>query len=164
MKVVVACLGMALALMALSGTTVAQQRTFSVAEIDSELALLRTDLRAQKKQVITLNVRLTAEEDAKFWPVYDKYEAEMAKHNDDFYAVIKDYAANEATLTDSQAGKLIRKWAEIQVQQAQTRQKYIPLIEKTIPGKKAALFFQVDRRLYALMDMQVARQIPLVVQ
>jgi hypothetical protein len=54
--------------------------------------------------------------------------------------------------------------AEIQVQQAQTRQKYIPRVEKVLPGKKAALFFQVDRRLYALMDQQVTLQIPLVVQ
>jgi hypothetical protein len=44
------------------------------------------------------------------------------------------------------------------------RQKYIPIVEKVIPGRKAALFFQVDRRLYALMDLQVASQIPLVAQ
>jgi hypothetical protein len=164
MKVVVACLGMALALIALTGTTVAQGETPNVAAIDAQLALLRSDLRAQKKNLIALNVPLTADEAAKFWPVYDKYVAEMAKHNDDFYAVIKDYAANEGTMTDSQASRMIRRWADIQVQQAQTRQKYIPLIEKTIPGKKAALFFQIDRRVYALMDMQVAGQIPLVVQ
>ena len=61
-------------------------------------------------------------------------------------------------------GCMIKRWADIQVQQAQTRQKYIPLIEKVIPGKKAALFFQIDRRLYALMDMQVASEVPLLVQ
>lgn len=162
MKVVMSCLGMALALIVLGGTTVAQPQAPDVAAIDAQLALLRSDLRAQKKSLIALNVPLTADEAAKFWPVYDKYVAEMAKHNDNFYAVIKDYAANQETMSDSQATKLIKRWAEIQVQQAQTRQKYIPLIEKTIPGKKAALFFQIDRRIYALMDMQVAGQIPLV--
>jgi hypothetical protein len=33
-----------------------------------------------------------------------------------------------------------------------------------VPGKKAALFFQIDRRLQALMDIQVAAEIPLVLQ
>ena len=33
-----------------------------------------------------------------------------------------------------------------------------------LPGKKAALFFQIDRRLYELMDLQVASQVPLVIQ
>ena len=81
-----------------------------------------------------------------------------------FYGLIKEYAANQKTLTDEQAASLISRWADIQVKQAQTRQKYIPIVEKVIPGRKAALFFQVDRRLYALMDLQVSSQIPLVRQ
>jgi hypothetical protein len=88
----------------------------------------------------------------------------MAKVNDEFYKVIKDYALNQKTLTDAQAISMVKRWSEIQVQQAQTRQKYIPAFEKVIPGKKAALFFQVDRRLYALMDLQTAAQVPLVLQ
>ena len=67
-------------------------------------------------------------------------------------------------ITDTQASTMIKRWAEIQIEQAKTRQKFIPLIEKVIPSRKAALFFQVDRRLYALLDMQVASQIPLIVQ
>jgi hypothetical protein len=38
------------------------------------------------------------------------------------------------------------------------------MFEKVVPGKKAAQFFQVDRRLYALMDIQVAAEVPLVLQ
>jgi hypothetical protein len=67
-------------------------------------------------------------------------------------------------MTDTQAASMIRRWADIQVRQAQTRQKYIPMVEKVLPGKKAALFFQIDRRIYALMDMQVTTQLPLLLQ
>jgi hypothetical protein len=162
MKVFVSCLVMVLALTAAGSTAVAQ--TVNTAEIDKEVALMRSDLRANKKKLIALNIPLTETEATKFWPVYDEYVAEMARHNDNFYAVIKDYANNQKTMTDGQASSLIKRWAEIQVQQAQTRQKYIPRIEKVLPGKKAALFFQIDRRLYALMDMQVTTQIPLVTQ
>lgn len=58
----------------------------------------------------------------------------------------------------------MNRWAALQVQQAQTRQRFIPMVEKVIPSRKAALFFQVDRRLYELMDLQVASQVPLVAQ
>ena len=162
MKVFVSCLVMVLVLTAAGSTAVAQ--TVNTAEIDKEVALMRSDLRANKKKLIALNIPLTETEATKFWPVYDEYVAEMARHNDNFYAVIKDYANNQKTMTDGQASSLIKRWAEIQVQQAQTRQKYIPRVEKVLPGKKAALFFQIDRRLYALMDMQVTTQIPLVTQ
>jgi hypothetical protein len=78
--------------------------------------------------------------------------------------VIKEYAANQKTLTDAQAIDMIKRWSDIQLLVAQTRQKYVPIIEKVIPGKKAALFFQIDRRLYSLMDLQVASEVPLVYQ
>ena len=142
----------------------AQKETATGVEIDKDISLLRRDLRSDKKQLIALNLTLTDAEATTFWPIYDKYVAEMAKHNDDFYGLIKEYAANQKALTDAQASSIIRRWADIQVETAQTRQKYIPLVEKAISGRKAALFFQIDRRLYALMDLQVSSQIPLLLQ
>ena len=150
---------------AAAGTTAfAQRETATGIEVERDLALLRRDLKTDKKKLIALNLPLTETEATKFWPVYDQYTGEMSKVYDEFYSIIKEYAANQKTLTDAQASSMINRWAAIQVQQAQTRQKYIPLVEKVIPSRKAALFFQVDRRLYELMDLQVASQIPLVAQ
>lgn len=150
---------------AATGTTAfAQRETATGIEVERDLALLRRDLKTDKKKLIALNLPLTETEATKFWPVYDEYTGEMSKVYDEFYSIIKEYAANQKTLTDAQASSMINRWAAIQVQQAQTRQKYIPLVEKVIPSRKAALFFQVDRRLYELMDLQVASQIPLVAQ
>lgn len=163
-KFIFSCVVLTIAFTTLGTTALAQRETANGIEVERDLALLRRDLRADKKQLIALNLPLTAEEATKFWPVYDEYTGEMAKVNDQFYAVIKEYAANQKTLTDAQASSMINQWADIQVRQAQTRQKYIPIVEKVIPARKAALFFQIDRRLYALMDLQVASQIPLVAQ
>ena len=158
------CIVLTIAFTATGTNVLAQRETANGVEVERDLALLRRDLRADKKQLIALNLPLTAEEATKFWPVYDEYTGEMAKVNDAFYAVIKEYAANQKTLTDAQASSMINQWAAIQVKQAQSRQKYIPIVEKVIPARKAALFFQIDRRLYVLMDLQVASQIPLVAQ
>jgi hypothetical protein len=147
-----------------SGAAFAQRETDKGIEIEKDLELLRRDLRTEKKKLIAANVPLTEIEATKFWPVYDQYTEEMRKHNDDFLATIKDYAAKQKTLTDADAIGMIKRWSDIQVRQAQTRQKYVPLFEKVIAGKKAALFLQIDRRLYLLMDLQVASEIPLVIQ
>jgi len=163
-KLMFSCLVLAVALVATNNTALAQRETANGVEVERDLALLRRDLRAEKKKLIALNLSLTETEATRFWPVYDEYAGEMAKVNDEFYAVIKEYAAHQKTLTDAQASSMINRWAALQLQQAQTRQKYIPIVEKVIPSRKAALFFQIDRRLYALMDLQVASQIPLVSQ
>jgi len=149
---------------ATSSTALAQRETANGVDVEKDLALVRRDLRSEKKQLIALNLPLTDQEATRFWPVYDQYADDMRKHNDEFYAVIKDYAANQKTLTDAQALSMIKRWSAIQVDTAKTRQKYVDVIEKVLPGRKAALFFQIDRRLYALMDLQVASQIPLVTE
>lgn len=163
-RIILSCFVLTITLTAASRIAYAQKETANGVDVERDLALMRRDLRSEKKQLIALNVPLTETEATKFWPVYDQYAAEMSKVYDEFYSIIKEYAANQKTLTDSQASSMINRWAAIQVQQAQTRQKYIPIVEKVIPSRKAALFFQVDRRLYALMDLQVASQIPLVSQ
>jgi len=163
-RIILSCLVLTITLTAASSVAFAQRETATGVEVERDLALLRRDLRGEKKQLIALNVPLTEAEATKFWPVYDTYAGEMSKVYDEFYSLIKEYAANQKTLTDPQASSMINRWAAIQVQQAQTRQKYIPIVEKVIPSRKAALFFQIDRRLYELMDLQIASQIPLVAQ
>lgn len=152
------------ALLAAHSTAWAQRETDKGIEVEKDLQLIRRDLRSEKKKIIAMNVPLTESEATAFWPVYDQYAGDMTKHYDEFYAVIKDYAANQKTLTDAQAISMIKRWTDIQVALAQTRQKYVPLFEKVLPGKKTALFLQIDRRLYALMDLQIASEVPLVLQ
>src|SRR6516164_2175942 len=68
--------------------------------------LLRSDLRAQKAAIITEVMDFTEEEDAKFWPIYREYEAELSKINDDRIALIKEYADAYDNITDAIADKL----------------------------------------------------------
>ena len=157
-------LTMVVALAAPTSRSFAQKETATGIEVEKDLALVRRNLRSEKKKILAENVPLTETEATKFWPVYDQYAADMSKHYDEFYTVIRDYAANQKTLTDAQAIDMIKRWSRIQVQLAQTREEYVPIIGKVIPGKKAAHFFQIDRRLYALLDLQIAQEIPLVVQ
>lgn len=163
-KIVLLCLVLVLTFAAAHSTATAQTDPAVAAQAEKDLALVRRNLRSEKKQIIAQNLSLTDAEATKFWPVYDQYAAEMSKHYDDFYTVIKDYAANQKTLTDAQAAGMIKRWSAIQLDLAKTKQKYVDVIDKTIPGRKAALFFQIDRRLYALIDLQIASEIPLVIQ
>ena len=105
---------------------------------------------------------LTDTEAQKFWPVQEQYNAEKVKINDDKLLVIKDYAANFQNLIDYQAETLVNQWAQVDQSGVQLRTKYIPMIQKVLPGKKAALFFQLERRLGVLLDLQLASEIPLV--
>lgn len=129
---------------------------------DQDIALLRQDIRSQKKQLIAANLTLTDTEATKFWPLYDQYTAELTKIYDTKYALIKEYATNWGSVTDEQATSLIKRSLATDDAIAQLRIKYVPIFGQVLPGKKVATFFQLDRRLSNLIDLQLASQIPLV--
>jgi hypothetical protein len=131
---------------------------------DQDIELLRKDIRSQKKQVIAANMNLTDQEAEKFWPVYDQYTNELVATNNRKYGAIKQYAQNYATLSDEQALDLTKQALQVDQDVAQLRMKYIPIFSKVISGKKTALFFQLDRRLVMLIDIQLSSAIPLVQQ
>jgi Spy/CpxP family protein refolding chaperone len=131
---------------------------------DQDIQLLRQDLRSKKKQLIAANLTLTDAEATKFWPVYDQYSAEMTKLGDQRYALIKEYAKGFGSLTDAQAKNLLDRSLALDEATAQLRIKYVPIVSKVLPGTKTATFFQIDRRLSTLIDLQLASQIPLVQQ
>jgi hypothetical protein len=134
----------------------------AIRQLDAEVNLMRKDLRDQKKQIVAQNLPLTPDEATKFWPVYDQYTADTIKVNDQRYALIKDYAAAYNNMTDEQASGYIKRWIGVDDAATQLRLKYIPMFEKVIPEKKVAMFFQIDRRLGLLLELQIAGQLPLV--
>jgi hypothetical protein len=141
-----------------------QQPAATQSGTDQDIQLLRQDLRSQKKQIIAANMQLTDVEATKFWPVYDQYASALTKIGDDRLAIIKDYAQSYDTMTDAQAKSLIKRWAATDEQALHLRMQYIPKFEQVLPGKKVALFFQLDRRIGLLIDLQLASMIPMVNQ
>jgi len=129
---------------------------------DANIQLMRQDMRSQRKKVVAANLPLTEAEATKFWPVYDQYIAETIKVNDARFALIQEYAKNYDTATDEQADSLIKRWIAFDQDNSQLRLKYIPEFEKVISLKKTAMFFQIDRRVSMMIELQLAGQVPLV--
>ena len=128
---------------------------------DEDIALLRQDLRAKKMQVIGENMSLSDKEAEKFWPVYNHYVRDLREVNDQKYALLKQYAEMWATMSDEDALIYVRHWLEADGQAQALRLKYVPVVSQVLPGKKAATFFQLDRRLNMIVDLQLFSQIPL---
>ena len=108
------------------------------------------------------NMTLTADEATKFWPIFDRYRQEAIKHNDERWAVIKDYAANYNTMTDAQAQDYMQRANAVDEQLLALRMKYVPVFEKVISPEKTALWYQIDRRIDLLINLQLSAVIPMV--
>ena len=130
--------------------------------MDQQFMLLRNDIRSTKKQLVAANFTLTEDEGVKFWPVYEQYSADLGEITDARIALIEEYANEYGTLTDDQADSLIRRWLDTDISAAQLRQKYVPILRKVLPAKKAATFFQLDGRISMMIDVELTSRLPLM--
>ena len=136
--------------------------TVPKAASDQDIQMSREDIRAQRKQITAANMTLSADEATKFWPVYDQYIQETIKVNDERWAMIKDYAANYNAMTDQQAQEYVKRSVAIDQQFTALRAKYAPAFQKVVSPKKSAQWYQIDRRLDLLINLQLAGLIPVV--
>jgi hypothetical protein len=143
------------------GQQVKVERVITPTVTDEDIALLRKDLRAMKMQVIGQNMSLSEDEGQKFWPIYNHYVRDLQVVNDQKYALLKQYAEMWATMSDQDAMIYVRHWLEVDGQAQALRLRYVPTVSQVLPGRKAATFFQLDRRLNMIIDLQLFGQIPL---
>jgi hypothetical protein len=143
------------------GQQVKVERVITPTVTDEDIALLRKDLRAMKMQVIGQNMSLSEDEGQKFWPIYNHYVRDLQEVNNQKYALLKQYAEMWATMSDQDAMIYVRHWLEVDGQAQALRLKYVPTVSQVLPGRKAATFFQLDRRLNMIIDLQLFSQIPL---
>jgi len=143
------------------GQQIAVQGVMSPTVTDADIALLRKDIRAMKMQVMMDNMSLSDTEAQKFWPIYKHYADDLHEVHNAKYALFKQYAETWATMTDQDALIYVRRSMEVDAEAQALRLKYVPVMNQILPGKKAATFFQLERRLCLMIDLQLFSQIPL---
>lgn len=146
---------------AAQGQQVTLQRVITPTVTDQDIALLRKDVRAMKMQVIGQNMSLSDTEAEKFWPIYKHYADDLHEVHNAKYALLKQYAETWATMTDQDALIYVRHWMEVDADAQALRLKYVPAVSQVLPGKKAATFFQLERKLCMMVDLQLFAQVPL---
>lgn len=124
----------------------------------------RSLVQTERKMIVSQALELTPTESQAFWPVYDRYMAEIKDAGNLRVKVITDYAANYDHMTDDVARQLIKDGLKFQEKTLKIRQSYLSKFRKVLPEIKVARFYQVENKLDAISSFALARQIPLVPQ
>jgi hypothetical protein len=132
--------------------------------IDSAIAVARANMQAGKTTVITSAMNFNDKEGAAFWPIYKQYDYERSRLDDGRVAVIKEYAQKYPNLTDADAKAMAEKMLECDSRLAALKKKYYKKFNKVLPALTVAKFFQLERRVDLLMDMQVESALPPLTQ
>jgi ribosomal protein S2 len=132
--------------------------------IQAYIELLRADVRQQKAEMVGAVMQLSAADAAKFWPIYEEYDTELAKLNDLRVANIKEYASSYDQMTDAKADELMEKAFSYRKQRSELLAKYYERVKQALGGIEAARFIQVEDQLLLIIDLQIDSSLPVVGQ
>lgn len=145
----------------LSGTALAQAPP-PAPEVSKALDELRANLQAVRSDVLAKNITLTAAEAAKFWPMYEKYQAEQSVIMEAQFKGIKEYAANFEKMDDAKALAYIDSLLKRDEAITALRRKWLPEFSKVVRPATAVRVIQIDRRLGQSFQVDIASQVPLI--
>lgn len=129
---------------------------------DTDIQLLRSDLQADKNQIIADTMQFTNAESTAFWPVYRDYARDQQVIGDDRVQLVKDYAKNYDSMDDAKAKDMVQRMINIEDRTLNLKEDYWPKFMKALGAKRAAKFYQVDARLALIVNVQLTSAIPLI--
>lgn len=132
--------------------------------IDSTIAVARAGMQADRITLITAGMDFNDKDGAAFWPIYRQYDYERSRLDDRRAAVIKEYAQKYPTLTDATARAMAEQMLDCDSRLAALKKKYFKKFNKVLPGLTVTQFFQLERRVDLMMDMQVESLLPPLTQ
>ena len=124
------------------------------------MEIFREKARADKKVVVASVLELTDNEAKAFWPVYNAYQSDMVAHYDRLIKLIGTYAKAYNAMTDETATKLVTEYLALERNHAALLSSYLPRFQKVLPARKVARLYQVENKIRALVNYDLASEIP----
>jgi hypothetical protein len=129
---------------------------------DDMIELLKSDVKTNRKAIITESMTFTEAESKAFWPIYNEFEIELEKLANKRVANIKDYADNYDKMTDEKANKLMETAFEFQQSRDELNETYYKKFAKALSPITASKYMMIENQIQLLIDLSIASELPLV--
>jgi hypothetical protein len=127
----------------------------------SDVELTRAAIQLRRQTLVTAAMDLEPREADAFWPLYRQYRLDMQKVNDRYVKLLLTYGENYDNLSDALAAQILKDYLGIEKDRTSIKARYLPRFGKVMPARKVMRFFQVDHKLDAFINAELATQIPL---
>jgi hypothetical protein len=129
---------------------------------DDAIQLTRSAIQTERQAVVAANLGLNESESAVFWPLYRDYRNAVDQAADARVDILRRLFSNYETLTDDEAMSLLNDHLAFEKEMTKIRSSYAKKMSKVLPGRTVARFFQIENKMDAIIDYEMAAEIPLV--
>jgi Spy/CpxP family protein refolding chaperone len=136
----------------------AQDRAADVTDMQALRDVVKTDKRAYVASVLSL----TDAEAKRFWPIYDAYQRTLNETSRRRVVALEALLFRDKAMTNMAAKNLITELMAVDDAEEKARMRIRNRLMRALPAIKAARYLQLEDKIQAVRDYDLASTIPLI--
>ena len=115
-----------------------------------------------RKEIVSTMLELDETQMEELWPLYEEYRSKMNSVNEGAAKTIQVYLDEYEDLSEDQAINLLSDYIDSEEDRIIYKKLYLAKFMEIIPPKKAALLYQMENKMAAVVKFGLAAKIPLI--
>ena len=128
----------------------------------TDMQALRAAVKADKRAFVASTLNLTDAEAKRFWPIYDAYQANLQMTSREHVLALEGYLFRDKPMTNLAAKNLAKEMIQIDDAELKARRTLRNKVMRALPPIKAARYLQLEEKIQAARDYDVASTVPLI--
>ncbi len=128
----------------------------------TDMPKLREEAKVDKRALVADTLHLTDAEAKRFWPIYDTYQRSLDETNRRRVLALEGLMFREQKMTNLAAKRLVAELMAIDDAEAKARRTLRNRLMRSLPPIKVARYLQLEDKLQAIRDYDIASTVPLV--
>jgi len=127
----------------------------------ADLQALQKAARADKRALVAKTLDLSPPEAKKFWPIYESLQKDLTNLNRQRNVALETLVNRDRPVSDAYAKQIVNDLLTVEEQEIKALRKASNASLKALPPRKAARYLQLEQKLRALQDYEIAIAFPL---
>jgi hypothetical protein len=131
-------------------------------DLNSYMELIKSDMKTEKKIIITQAMQFSENDSKIFWDLYGDYELSMDKLANKRIEYIKDFAQNYPNVSNEKADEIMKKAFNYFEDRLELRSDFYDDVKDKLGAFTAAKYIQLDMQMQLVIDIQISAALPLL--
>jgi Spy/CpxP family protein refolding chaperone len=128
----------------------------------TDMQALRAAAKSDKHALVASTLNLTSAEAKRFWPIYETYQRNLDLTSRRRVVALEGLLSRDASMTNLAARNVITELMAVDEAETRTRHALRNRLMRALPPIKAARYLQLEDKLQAIRDYDVASTVPLI--
>ena len=128
----------------------------------TDMQALRAAVKADKRAYVASMLSLTNTEAKRFWPIYDAFQRNLEMNSRRRVIAVEGLLFRDMVMTNLAAKNVITELMAVDEAEVKARHRLRNRLMRVLPPMKAARYLQLEDKIQAVRDYDVASTVPLI--